>query len=259
MQWKIGALPGPDAGQVLFPAAVMLVLWYILSAVRAWYGLRKFPCAGRTVSFSYLWTALTMGSGRVHQILLEQHRKRGPVLRLGPRELVLADGDTFARINSPRSTYERAGWYDGARFDPYGHSILSEPNRAKHDARKAQLAGGFAGKGRAQLDRALDVQLAMLTSLIRTKYLDGRIFDIGRLAQYFTVDVTTHAGVGEPWGNLAEDMDKYHFLHDTEIFAPAIEIIATLPLARTLFYSKFFLGLIGPSPDAKDGLGRMIG
>lgn len=206
-----------------------------------------------------------MMSGQMHRILTGVQRRYGPVVRVGPNELLVADPDTLWRINGVRSGYGRGGWYSSVRFDPSGHSLLSEPDTALHDARKAQLVGGYAGKGRVNLEAAVDSQVAVLVKLLASKYLSKagdaaqKAMDFGRVARYFTIDVTTLTGMGEPWGDLPTETDMFHFLGDSDAFVPFMHCISMAPSLRSFFSSPFFLALAGPKPTDKSGLGQFLG
>lgn len=236
------------------------VAYYLISAILAWRRLRHFP-GPFWASFSYLWGVKAMSSGRMHQILPEVQKKYGRIARIGPNELLIFDPETFLHINGVRSTYGRGGWYSSVRFDPYGHSLLSEPDTVKHDKRKAQLAGGYAGKGRMNLEKDVDSQLAVLVDLLRSNYATKngkRLMDFGRIARYFTIDVTTLTGMGEPWGDLPTETDMFHFLGDSDDFVPFMHCISMSSL-RGFFSSTFFLKLAGPKPTDKQGMGQFLG
>lgn len=249
------------AGAAGFLTALLAAtaVWYAVSAFVTYLRLQQFP-GPRLASFSYAWVVLAMRSGQMHQILGALQRRYGPVARVGPDELLVSDPETLLRINSVRSSYSRGGWYSSLRFDPSGHSVLSEPDTARHDARKAQLAGGYAGRGRIDLEAAVDSQVAVLANLLESRYAaPGKVADFGRIARYFTVDVTTMVGMGEPWGDLPTETDVFHFLGTSDSFVPFLHTISMAPLLRSFFSSSFFLTLAGPKTTDKMGLGQFLG
>lgn len=250
-----------------YPSFVVLtatcVLWYIVSAFFAWLRLRQFP-GPPLASFSYMWGLFAMRSGKMHRILTETQRRYGPIVRVGPNELLVYDSETLWHINSVRSGYGRGGWYESIRFDPSGHSMLSEPDTERHDARKAQLASSYAGKGGVDLEAVVDSQIAVLVDLLQKKYVRKigdeatKPLDFGCIARYFTIDVTTLAGMGKPWGDLAAETDMFHFLETADAFVPFMHCISMVPLLRSVFTSPTFLALAGPKPTDEMGLGRFL-
>ncbi|KAI0006341.1 cytochrome P450 [Xylariaceae sp. FL0662B] len=237
---------------------VAFVIWYVISATIAWYRLRQF--SGPTLaSFSYLWGFLAMKTGRMHRRLSAEQEKYGKVMRIGPNELLVYDPDTLWHINSVRSTYGRGGWYASIQFDPYGHSVLSEPDTAKHDRRKAMIASGYAGKGAVNLEQKVDSQLAVLVNLLKTKYLGKGAVNFGQLIRFLQVDITTIVGSGEPWGDLATETDQFDFISIADSFVPFLHSFMMIPYLRDLFASRFFLRLAGPKPTDEKGMGRFLG
>lgn len=183
-------------------------------------------------------------------------------MRIGPNELLVYDPDTLWQINGVRSNYGRGDWYASIQFDPYGHSVLSEPDTVKHDKRKAQIGSGYAGKGNVNLEQKVDSQLAIMVDILKTNYLNKggqRVVDFSRLVRYFQVDVVTLVGSGEPWGDLATETDMFDFISIADGFVPFLHSFMMIPLFRDFFASKFFLNLAGPKATDKKGMGRFLG
>jgi hypothetical protein len=255
---------GMSASVVALAAA--LAFWYVASSCLAWFRLRKFP-GPLLASFSYAWIARKMRSGRMHRFATEIQRQYGPIVRVGPNELLVYDPDTIWHINGLRSGYGRGGWYEGMRFDPYGHNLFSEPDTARHDARKAQLASAYSTRGGVNFESVVDSQVAVLVDLLERKYTNKpgdravatKMMDFGIIAKYFTTDVTTHACMGKPWGDLPTETDMFHFLEDSAAFVPFMHCIGMVPFLRSFFASPFFLALAGPKTTDTRGLGQFLG
>ncbi|KAI1101380.1 cytochrome P450 [Jackrogersella minutella] len=236
------------------------VVWYVISAAIAWQRLGRFP--GPTqAKFSYLWGFFAISSGRMHHILAKEQPKYGKIMRIGPNELLIYDPDTIWQINGVRSTYTRGGWYSSIQFDPYGHSVLSEPDTTKHDKRKAIIGGGYAGKGNVNIEKKIDSLLAILVNTLKTKYLKKgaqNIVDFGLLIRYFQVDIVTLVGCGEAWGDLANETDHFDFISIADRYVPFLQCFMMVPFLRNFFASKFFLTLAGPKPTDEKGMGKFL-
>ncbi|KAF2964423.1 hypothetical protein GQX73_g9148 [Xylaria multiplex] len=172
---------------------------------------------------------------------------------------MIFDPETLIRINSARSGYEKALWYESARMDYRGNSVISEVNTAKHDKRKAKLAPAFAGKNVALLETKVDEWLAALVRAIRAKIAAGEsTMDIGVMIQYFQVDLISELLIGKPWGDLEDEKDHFGYLKMSEFQVPAIQAFGFLPAARIIYTSPWFMKLFGPKPTDTGGLGLFM-
>ncbi|KAI5926270.1 cytochrome P450 [Camillea tinctor] len=238
-----------------------LFLCYVLSAVLAWYRLRHIP-GPFLASFSYLWLYLTTKSGKMHLKLVEEHRKHGKIVRIGPNDLAIYDPSYLYQTNSVRSDYVRSPWYAGIKFDPYGDSVLSELDTARHDKRKALVAGAYAGRGVVNLEQKVDSELAILVDVLKRNYTKKgglQILDFSTISGYFQADIITLTGSGEALGDVATETDRLGFLSFADSYVPFLHSVIMVPLLRNFFFSKFFLALAGPKPTHANSVGRFLG
>ncbi|GAW11944.1 hypothetical protein ANO14919_012970 [Xylariales sp. No.14919] len=234
------------------------VFWYIISSIVAWYKLRHIP-GPFFASFSHIWCFWTGYSGRSNVIISRAQTKYGKLLRVAPDGIAVSDADTLIRINSARSPYEKALWYESARMDYRGNSVISEINTAKHDKRKAKLAPAFTGKNVAQLEANVDSWIAALGRAIRAKIDQGEeTMNIGLLVQYFQVDLISGLLTGEAWGDLKDEKDHFGYLDMSEYQVPLIQSLGFLPVTRMLFTSQWFMKRFGPKTTDTSGVGVMM-
>ena len=253
---SLGNLPVLVGGLVAASLA-----WYVASAAATWFRLRRVP-GPFLASFSSSWGVFKVAQAQMHRTVAELNSRYGPLVRIGPNELLLSDAATLWRMNAARSPYSRGAWYSVMKMDPYGHNIFSEPDNTVHDKRKAVLAGGFAGRGRMNFERDVDSLLAILVRLLKTKYVcnDGtKVLDLGQVMRYFTIDVTSLVGFGEAWGDLENERDTFNYLSALDGFGPAMLCISMAPILRRIFSSSLFLRLAGPKHTDETGMGRILG
>ncbi|KAI0183420.1 pisatin demethylase [Xylaria flabelliformis] len=245
--------------QAILAGAVLISLWYIVSSIFAWYKLRHIP-GPFFASFSYVWAFWVAYSGNSHIILDAEKNKHGDLFRVGPDAVVISDSEAWNQITSARSPYIRGLWYGGTRFDYRGPSLITELDMPKHGKRKSKLASAFSGKHLAILEAKTDEWIATLITTIRTKIANGNeTVDIGRVIQYFQVDLITDLGVGQAWKDLEEDKDQFGYLKMSDSVLPAIQSFSFLPWARALYSSIWFMKLFGPKTTDANGLGLFLG
>lgn len=255
--WAYSILP--ERGVLLAILLASVLTYFVTSTVLSWRRLRHFP-GPRLASISNLWSFLTVASGKCHVKFAQAQKKYGKAMRIGPDAIMVYDPETLWHINSVRSSYGRGGWYESAKFHPQGNSVFSELSTAAHDRRKAELISGFAGKGSVNLEADVDSQIAALVKYIRIKALNGQgdrlVFN--KIIRWFQLDLITLVGLGEAWGDLADETDHFDFLRSLDSAVPILSSISVVPLLRKIVFSKFFLYLAAPRITDKEGMGRSI-
>ncbi|KAK3397510.1 cytochrome P450 [Sordaria brevicollis] len=242
-------------------ASTLLAVWVALK-VKQYYRLRHFKGPFGAGWFE-IWHGLAYLSENSHMWFKEATDKYGPIARIGPNELITTSIELLTHINGARNKYTRTRWwYIIGRFQPNRDNIFSEMDENVHTKRRAQMAGGYSGKENHELESSVDMHVLELIELIRTKYCSTEAkacpFDLAKKAQYFALDVISHIGFGEPFGDLRQDQDVNRYLEDLENGTKASSYILGLGL------SVFVLGtplmhLLGRSDKAKTGFGAMTG
>lgn len=236
----------------------LAALWTIVNYVVTWAKLRHVP-GPFLASFSYLWGLRSMHSGRIHDIIQREQAKHGRVMRIGPDAVCIYEPEPLWRMNSARSSYTRGIWYKAIKLDHRGDNIINELDTPTHDRRKAKLAAGYAGRGLLNLEANVDAGIAELVRHVRAKVArgDGKM-DLGRLLQFFQVDLITKAGMGISWNDLANETDHYDYLKLTDQTVAFAHPVAWSPATIAIFSSKFFLRLFGAKTTDKHGLGEFF-
>ncbi|RYP54061.1 hypothetical protein DL768_001063 [Monosporascus sp. mg162] len=215
--WNLsGSFATLDSRSLIISSCIIAVLGLIFYFAVQWYRLSHIR-GPLLASLTNFWAYRSMKRMNFNRIALDIQRKYGKIARISPTGVMVSDPETIWRINSARSSYTRSGWYGSVRFNPYGDSVFSEMDTAKHDKRKAKLAFGFSGKGLMDLEGNVDTQLAILVDVLKNRTSQGQgqaVVDIGRMLQYFQIDLISFAGMGKAWGNLPLDKDHFHALRE---------------------------------------------
>lgn len=248
--------------QMLGACLAALILWYTISSALAWSRLRAFN-GPALASFSYLYIARTALSGRMWEVYRDASAKYGPVVRIGPNELITDDPEILRRTSGARSRYTRSSWYALNRLDPYEDSMFSLMSTSAHDKLKARTAAAYGGKENLALEMDVDSVLTAMVDKIRAKYISkpGVLvpLDLAKMAQYFTLDSITKIAFGEEFGFLANEKDMHGYLGIIEQVAPVMHLSAEVPALARLMSSPLVLGLAGPKTTDKNGMGKLMG
>ena len=99
-----------------------------------------------------------------------------------------------------------------------------------------------------------------VVSLIRRKYLTIgskiKALDFAELAQFLTLDVITYLSLGEPFGFVSEDADKYGYIKAIEDNFPVMNLFAVVPVLSAIVQIPQVQANLIPTVKDKTGLGK---
>ncbi|KAF2503192.1 pisatin demethylase [Lophium mytilinum] len=245
---------------VVFAATV----FFIVGRLRQYWRLKHFDGPFST-GFSWLWHSNVVLSGNAHKHYGYVTEKYGTIARVAPNHLITSSSELWAHINAVRSPYSRSQWYyHCARFEAGKDNVFTECDNDKHDARRKKMASGYSGKENPTLEPSIDTHAKELVHLIRSKYATpaasvgvSKPMNMASKMQYFTLDVISHVGLGQAFGDLKEDADTNDYLKSLEEGLTISNITWGLGLSWILDVP--FLGkAISPSEKDERGFGKMI-
>ncbi|KAH7192764.1 cytochrome P450 [Fusarium flagelliforme] len=236
---------------------LFLTFWSALSTWRQYWRLRQFK--GPTLAaFSKWWLIKRVGGGRAYLDFWEVTQKYGSIARVGPNDLLTDDPELMKHILNVRTEYRRSDWYDGMRFDPGNNNILSHRDEDEHFKLRSKMSAGYGGREVENLEPKIDKNILSFISLL-TKYADAKKpVDLGRRAQFFTLDVISDLAFGEPFGFLETDSDVYKYIQITEETLPAVMVTTVIPWLVKILSSPLFKSVL-PSEKDRLGFGKLMG
>lgn len=120
----------------------------------------------------------------------------------------------------------------------------------------------YAGKENDNLEKTIDETIQALVRLIDEKYVSAstefKPIDIGRKAQYFTLDVLSSLAFGKSFGDIETDSDNHKYIETVEESGPAIILVMVLPWISKLLQLPLLKGLL-PSAEDTIGFGKIMG
>ncbi|KDN62705.1 putative cytochrome P450 [Colletotrichum sublineola] len=256
-------------------AVSVVVIYSVVSVIRQYAQLRHIkgpPGSG----FTKWWLVRAVYGGRMHLDFYDAYKKygmlelhvacgddrtsddTGPLVRVGPSDLVTSDPDLMKHMLGVRTKFKRSDWYDAMRLDPGKDNVLSMRDDALHADLRSKMAAGYSGKEVENLEAKVDENILRLIDLVDSYVSEDKPFDFGLKAQYFTLDVITDLAFGKPFGDLASDSDVHEYIHTAEKNMPNVVLTTVLPWLLALLSSPLFRCLLPSDKDAI-GLGKTIG
>ncbi|CAN9194932.1 unnamed protein product [Alternaria alternata] len=218
-----------------------------------------------TAPFSYYWLGRTTYSGRQYWVLRNLHAKYGPLVRIGPNEVLTDDPNVLRTVSSTRSNYARSDWYHAGRFNPYRDNLFTIIDPGAHKKAKARSMAAYNGRDTGGLEGIIDEQVKIFIDVIRNRYVvaspgNGQpLLDLVAITSYFTMDVITRMGFGKAVGYLEDEKDHYDFLGTVDELWPRMSTVADVPWIRKFLFSPFVLKFVGPKTSDTKGFGALMG
>jgi cytochrome P450 len=247
---------------ILAIAVALIATIFIASRIRTYNRLAHIP-GPKIAGWSRLWLVWANTSGRNHACLYDVILKYGSLARIGPNHLLTSDPDLLRRMQAPRSSYRRSIWYTTFRFKPRADNIISVVNEEHHDLLRKKMSAGYSGKEVPHMESYIDRQVGIWVDTIRAKYLSkGNVLkkmDLGRSAQYFTLDVISDLAFNKAFGDVPDDKDKFGYIKTTEDAIGFMTLLSIFPNVHRWIEQSRLIDLLAPSAKDKTGLGPIVG
>ncbi|KAM3458202.1 hypothetical protein NHJ6243_007495 [Beauveria neobassiana] len=145
-------------------------------------------------------------SGVFPQTLKEATDRYGPLVRIGPNQLVSSDPEVLRRMSAVRGNYVKARFYKAARVVPGVDNVVSALDEDKHKTMRAQMNSTFTVKGDEEygFEAAMDRQIQNFVTMLETKYTSAeseiRPVDMAKKIQFLALDIIGDVSLGKPFG-----------------------------------------------------------
>ncbi|KAL0941418.1 cytochrome p450 [Colletotrichum truncatum] len=254
--WSPKALFLTPSSAVVTLAVVLLSTWYFLS----WFRLRHIPGPWLNSISILPMNRMTM-SGKLSFKLKELGDKYGPLVRVGPNEVLFGDADTYRKISAVRSDFTKGPWYELSKIVPDQHSLFSMRDDEERKELRAKLTPGYAGRDDGGFEPGVDKIVAQFVNLIESKYISTATefhpIEFSHKSQYFALDVISQLSFGEPLGFLANDEDLWGYVETNDRVFPSLALILNTPHIGIMM-QQWPLSKLLPFSSDEYGFGKLM-
>lgn len=252
----------------LISVALLVLTTYLIRCLTSWHRLRHIP--GPTLArHSSLWLLKKLLSGNFHEHMRSAAEQYGPLVRIGPNDLLCTDPETLRRICGVRSTYTKGDFYETGRIIPGHDNIVTIRDENAHKTLRAKLSAAYSGRESgasntvAALENDINRQVKRFINLIETEYISEpggplRPFEFSSRSYFLTLDVISDMSFSESFGFLKEDKDLYQFLEINDSAVPVMNFLLAVPWLTNFVY-RWPMKLALPSDGDQVGFGRLMG
>ncbi|KAM3512071.1 hypothetical protein MY11210_004268 [Beauveria gryllotalpidicola] len=186
--------------------------------------------------FSNLWLLSVVRRGNRYEVMDEMHRKLGPLVRIQPNHVSVADETAIASIYGHGNGFLKSDFYDA--FVSIRRGLFNTRDRAEHSRKRKLISHTFSPKSVGQFEpyikSCLELFVQQLDKLIDES--DKRDENGKKEAHldclpwfnYLAFDMIGDLAFGAPFGMLATGIDLTEVRESPEsppIYASAIEIL----------------------------------
>jgi cytochrome P450 len=153
--------------------------------------------------FTHLVLKYHVVSGRRVFYVHELHRKYGPLVRISPEEVAVADVGALAQIHKIGAGFNKSAWYNTTSPNrPPGIFAMRDPHR--HAARRRLFAQAFSNSA-LQKNWAAEIRSRVETAVSRIRDEASRgDADVLRWWTLMATDLITHLCFGESFRMLEQ-------------------------------------------------------
>ncbi|KAJ6781568.1 hypothetical protein PWT90_01563 [Aphanocladium album] len=256
------AVSGCSAAALAAYTVIAAIAYFILRQLWAWNRLRHIP-GPWSASWSLWWQLRGAMSGDFPQILKEATDEYGPLVRIGPNQLVSSDPDVLRRISAVRGHFTKGGFYKAGRIVPGVDNVVSAVDEDKHKMMRAQMNSMYTMRGNEEygFEAPMDRQIRGFISMLETKYSSTdaviRPVDMAEKTQFLALDIIGDISVGRPFGYLEKDQDLYNYNEINISSLPVMTFVSVLPGITDILH-KWPFRLALPKEGDQVGFGRLM-
>ncbi|KAK1831157.1 cytochrome P450 [Podospora conica] len=238
-------------------AICLLIIRNIITRTLRWYRLRHIP-GPALCGWTSLWLTWQYYRGTIQYRTEDFFEKYGPIVRIGPNEIMCFDPDEVRRIMSLKSGYTKDRWYKAGQVHPSEENTMSilDPDTRKHWKKK--LLPAYAGKGTANFESCIDIGLGKWLESVAQRYAAKEVdMDLSQQVHFAALDTLGEIALGQPLGFVENNADQGDFLKINETMLPILLSISNYSPVFKLM-SLWPLKYLLPRAGDKVGLGAVL-
>ena len=184
----------------------------------------------------------------------------GPLVRIGPNEVLCTDVAELHRISSVKAGYTKHAWYKFGQMKPGVDSVFTTIDPEERREKKRKITPAYAGKGTDSFEEGIDRGVAGLLESIQTRYADkeGVAMDLTRQLHYAALDTLGEVAYSTPLGFLKNNRDMGNFIQINDKILPIMFILSEYTSIFKMMHHWPFSYLLPREGDAV-GAGAVLG
>ncbi|KAI2616330.1 cytochrome P450 [Hypoxylon sp. NC1633] len=216
---------------LLVVGCAAIAIYYAYDYFVTYGHLRDLP-APFPAQFTNLWLLYVCRRGKRYLVVDQAHKKLGPVVRIQPNHVSIADDEAIQIIYGHGNGFLKSDFYDA--FVSIRRGLFNTRDRTEHTRKRKMISGTFAPKAITQFEPYIHQNLETFVNrwdeLIEQSNAADKTAHIDCLKwfNYVAFDTIGDLAFGAPFGMLKAGADIAEVrvnVNSPPIYAPAVEIL----------------------------------
>ncbi|ENI02074.1 hypothetical protein COCC4DRAFT_202931 [Bipolaris maydis ATCC 48331] len=193
------------------------------------------PCLSRT------WLMYHHYTGDIDIATRALHAQYGPIVRIAPDEVTVADPSALPIIYSVQKALQKTDWYVPWRPKGLGSQpdLFTQTDERAHAAYRRIVGGVYSLSSVLKSEAGLDEMLELFMQKLGGFAESGEAFDFGLWLEMYSFDNIGVAFFGQAFGFVRDSVDYNGYIHAVHLAMPFLTLLTVTP-----YYARPFLLLI---------------
>lgn len=191
-------------------------------------------------AYTKFWRLHDVWKGKAHLTAIAVHRKYGPVVRIAPNHVSVADPSLIPVIYNIKENYTKSGFYPiqciSWKKQPE-MNLFSTRDPVYHRTEKRKVGAAYSLPNLLESEAAIDSCINLFMSRLDEYAQDKKPVDLGAWLQYFAFDVVGEVTFSSKLGFLEQGKDVDGMMQAIEGMLTYAALCGQVPE-----YHKFLLG-----------------
>ncbi|KAF2647336.1 pisatin demethylase [Lophiostoma macrostomum CBS 122681] len=193
-------------------------------------------------SFTDLWRLFVVWGRRPDATHIALHEKHGPLVRTGPRTVLVNDLDAVKKIYALNAGFVKSGFYSVQMTVAKGrrlHGMFNTTDEKFHAKLRRAVSNAYAMSTLVKFEPLVDSTTTEFLAQLERRYANRRgedgDCDFGTWLQFYAFDVIGELTYSTRLGFVERGGDVDHIIRDLEWLSSYIAVVGQMPFLDLLF------------------------
>lgn len=194
-----------------------------------------------------------------HLVLLELHKKYGPVVRYGPNLLIFRDPKVVKICYGPRAKDDKADFWKALEFPPGVSASLNCRSHLEHSRIRRRIAAAFSLNNALEVEYIIDNHISTFADQIGKNFAaTGKPVDFAEWGPFISSDILSDLAFGKAWGMIEAGEDLNDHIYQLRKVGAALTWFSRLPELCALLNNAWSRPVLEWVELENGGIGHLI-